>query len=177
MDECPWPLGSIDLGELVVGVIAVALDEVPMIAFEEAERMHGPSTRGIVEHHDRWVGTAVTPIIRDDGPEVAGLRFPSSGIEHRRPRLIHEDPIRTFQPLSEVVDDRTQVEAGASSRDTVLYTAMDKPSIARPTDPRMVGMRRRFASASFRFCIKRPNIAERSVGIDALLVSLTSIQA
>ncbi len=96
MDERPRPLGSIDLGELVVGVIAVALNELTMITLEEAERMYGPSARGVVEHHDRRVGAAVAAVIRDDGPEKAGLGFSASGIEHRRSCLIHEDPIRAF---------------------------------------------------------------------------------
>ena len=90
VDATHWSLRSMAKAtgyapSFVVGVIAVALDELSTIPFEEAERMYGPSTGGVVKHHDRWVGTAVTSIIRDDGPEVAGLRFPSSGIEHRRP--------------------------------------------------------------------------------------------
>ena len=113
MDERPWSLGSIDLGELVVGIIAVALDEASTIPFEKAARMHSTSTRRVVEHYDRWVRAAMSPVIRDHSPEVAGLRLPASRIKHRRPGLIHEDPIRTFQSLSQMIDHRTQMEAGA----------------------------------------------------------------
>ena len=97
--------------EILGRITAYQAQIAPMITLEEAARMHGPSARGIVEHHDRRVGAAVTSIIRADGPEVASLGFPSSGIEHRRPSLVHEDSISVFQSFPHMVDDRTQVEA------------------------------------------------------------------
>ena len=80
MDQRPWTLGPVHPGELVIGVIAVALHEVPAIAFEEAERMHGAPTGCVVEHHDRRTDAAMTPVIGDDGPEVAGLGLSSPGV-------------------------------------------------------------------------------------------------
>ncbi len=90
--------------------------------------MYGLSARGMVEYHDGWGGdVGVALVIRNGGPEIASLGFPLSGIEQRRlgfsgikrrprrhcPFERHEDTISAFQPLSEVIDDRTEVEAGA----------------------------------------------------------------
>jgi hypothetical protein len=51
--------------------------------------------------------------VRDDAPEVAAPGAPSSGIEHRRTRLVDEDPVGAAQRLAHVPDDRLEMEAGA----------------------------------------------------------------
>ena len=66
----------------------------------------------VVEHHDRWSSPAVPAVIRDDGPEPAGLRRPAPWVQHRRPRLVHEDPVGCLQVRPHLLDDRPEVEAG-----------------------------------------------------------------
>lgn len=114
MDKRPWTVGPVHLGELVIGFIAVALHEVPAIALEEAKRMHGAAAGRVVEHHHGRAGTAVPPVISNNGPEVAGFRFSSPGIEHRGAGFVHEHPVCALQPLLQVVCDGAQVETGAS---------------------------------------------------------------
>lgn len=75
--------------------------------------MHGAAVGRVVEHHHVRSGTAVTPVIGNNGPEVAGFRFPPPRIEHRRAGFIHEHPVSAFQPLLQVIGDRAQMETGA----------------------------------------------------------------
>ena len=63
-------------------------------------------------------------------PKSSRSSFSVVRIENRRPVLVHEDPIRAFQPLPEVVDHRTQVEASAGWKPETDGSRVRRPCTA-----------------------------------------------
>ncbi|MDT4853508.1 hypothetical protein FQZ97_877770 [compost metagenome] len=60
-----------------------------------------------MEHHARWRRSVPTAVVAQHGPEITGLRFAASRIQHRSRGLIDVEP-RTFrhQPFGHVVNHR-----------------------------------------------------------------------
>ena len=69
---------------------------------------------GVMEQHDGRACTAMAAVVGDDGPEEAALGGLSARVQHRCPGFIDKDAVRAAQMVLHVVDDRHQVEAGAS---------------------------------------------------------------
>lgn len=69
---------------------------------------------GVVEQHDGRIGTAMAAIVGHDGPEEAAPGGLSARVQHRRTGLIDEDAVRSAQMGFHVIDDRHQVETGAT---------------------------------------------------------------
>ena len=84
MDQLPRPVAPREFGHCIVGLITVALQPGSLIALEELQRMFPSPAGGIVEQHDGRPRAAMASIIGDHGPEPAGLRGTSAGIEHLR---------------------------------------------------------------------------------------------
>jgi hypothetical protein len=114
VDQLPRPLLAHDLGQRIVGLVGVALQEAAAVSGQELQRMLPPPAGGVVEQHDGRAGTAMAAIVGHDGPEVAALRGLPARIQHRRAGLVHEDPVGAAQMGLHVVDHRHQVEARAA---------------------------------------------------------------
>ncbi len=76
--------------------------------------MHLAAARRVVEQHDGRSGTTMAAIVGHDSPEEAVLGGLAARVEHRRAGLVDEDAIRPAQMGPHVIDDRHQVEAGAT---------------------------------------------------------------
>jgi hypothetical protein len=112
--EGPAALGPVDLSQPVVAVIGVALQVLPTKALEEPLGMDALAAGGVAEHDDGRAPAAMGAVVGRHRPEVALLRFPPSGVEHRQGRLVHEQPRRARQMGAHPVDDGLEVEAGAA---------------------------------------------------------------
>ena len=114
VDELPAPFRAINLGQLVVDPVAITLQVATAIVLQEGASMHLAASRCIVEDGNRWIGSSVAPVIRDDRPEVPGSGGAIAGLENRSPRFIDEDASGVPQMLAHVLDHRLQVEGGTA---------------------------------------------------------------
>ena len=115
MHQRPRPLVPLDGSKLVIGLIAIALQEAPAIALQEVHGMNTPTPGCVLEQNNRRAGAAMTTVIRSDGPEEPRLGAPPPRIKHWCCGLVHEDAICRRQMLAHVIGDRLKVEAGPPS--------------------------------------------------------------
>src|SRR4029453_13140302 len=114
--ERRWTPGTLRVGQLLVGAIAVALHDAG-IALEQGDSMRGAATGSVGGDHRWWARcrpspTAPCAIVPGDRPKIATLRPPATGIEHRRPGLVDEDPRRTQHEFAHPSPDRHQLGRG-----------------------------------------------------------------
>jgi len=88
-------IGRLGAAELLVGAIAVALQNAAIAAEQRAGVGVPPAGRVAVDHRRR-LAAAPWPIVTRDCPEVALLGPPTTWVEHRHDGLVSEDP-RGFQ--------------------------------------------------------------------------------
>jgi hypothetical protein len=111
MHERPATFRPREVGEPVVGVVAVALQEAATEPFEEGFGMGAAAGGRVSEQRHGRIEPAMAAIIRRDGPKPAGFRLLASGIEHRGPGLVHEQPVRAAEMGAHSLDDGFEVEA------------------------------------------------------------------
>src|SRR5690606_20868195 len=63
VDQPPRAIVARDLGQRVVGLVGIALQEVAAVSVEELQRMLPPPTRSIVEQHDGRASTAMAAVV------------------------------------------------------------------------------------------------------------------
>ena len=86
--------------------------------------MNGTASGRIVKQNDGRPRGSMTSVIGHDGPEEAGLGLSSTGIKHRRARLVHEHPIGALQMPSHAIDYGLEMKARAA--DPVAKGGADK---------------------------------------------------
>ena len=89
-------------GERGVAAIAVDLQDAREIA-KMRVRTLGLAIRSIDIGDDRWIAAAPWPVIAGIGPELPGLGPPAPGIEHRRRRLVGEQPLGPAKLFEDMV--------------------------------------------------------------------------
>ena len=94
MHERPLLLQSSDLGQPVITVIGLTLQEASVKAVEELLSEGDTATGGMSEQHDRRTWAAMAAVVGDDCPEVALLRLATPGIEHWCRGFVHQQTIR-----------------------------------------------------------------------------------
>jgi hypothetical protein len=90
------------------------LQEASVKTVQELPGESAAAAGRISEQHDRPAWAAVAAVVGDDGPEVAFLHRATSGIEHRRRGLVHEQALRRRQMMEHAIADRLEMEAGAA---------------------------------------------------------------
>lgn len=113
-DRLPWPAAARDLGHRVAGRVCVALQEHPLMALEELQRMLLAAAGGVMERHDARVGAAMAAIVGDHRPGTGRSLWPRAPrVQHRRAGFVDEDAGGPAQMCLPVPDDRHQMETGA----------------------------------------------------------------
>jgi hypothetical protein len=95
-------------GDCLVGGVAVALDDAPIIV-EQLQAMDRSAAGRIGVGDRRRVRSAPRPIVAGDRPEIAALDPTAARIEHRRLRLVDRDLGRGQDEFAKAVVDRPEL--------------------------------------------------------------------
>ena len=83
-------------------------------SFENLFGVRAAASRRVMIDHDRRIGAAMTAVVAQNGPEITCLRPASAGIEHGRPRFVHEQAVGQLHERAHALDERRKVEGDCS---------------------------------------------------------------
>ena len=99
--------------QTMIASVAVDLKDA-VESFENPLGVLAAASRRVMIDHDRRIGAAMAAVVAQNGPQIAGLRPAAAGIEHRRPRLVHEQAAGQLHQRAHALDERREVEGDRS---------------------------------------------------------------